>query len=107
VTREWDRPGLGTCTVASCQRLAARLGSGLCGAHDGAWRLAGRPELAAFRRTAAPCLGDRSGRVVLAGFDEGVIAEVLYGVQEALAEGQAGNAHDPAARGRAPAPVRR
>ena len=82
------RPGLGTCTVASCQRLAARPQTGLCGAHDGAWRLAGRPELAIFRRSAAPCLGDRSGRVVLAGLDENVIAELLYGVQAALAEGR-------------------
>ena len=82
------RPALGTCTVASCQRLAARPETGLCGAHDGAWRLAGRPELAIFRRSAAPCLGDRSGRVVLAGLGEGVIAEVLYGVQAALGEGR-------------------
>ena len=82
------RPGLGTCTVASCQRLAARPQTGLCGAHDGAWRLAGQPELAIFRRSAAPCLGDRSGRVVLAGLDENVIAELLYGVQAALAEGR-------------------
>ena len=82
------RPGLGTCTVASCQRLAARPQTGLCGAHDGAWRLAGRPELAIFRRSAAPCLGDRSGRVVLAGLEENVIAELLYGVQAALAEGR-------------------
>ncbi len=82
------RPGLGTCTVASCQRLAAHPGTGLCGAHDSAWRLAGRPELATFRRTAPPCLGDRAGRAVLAGLDQGVIAEVLYGVQSALAEGR-------------------
>ena len=82
------RPGPGTCTVASCQRLAARSETGLCGAHDGAWRVAGRPELAAFRRAASPCLGDRSGRAVLAGLDENVIAELLYGVQAALAEGR-------------------
>jgi integrase len=82
------RPSLGACTVASCQRLAARRDSGLCGAHDGAWRLAGRPELATFARSTAPRLGDRSGRVVLAGLDENVIAEVLYGVQTALAEGR-------------------
>ena len=82
------RPGLGTCTVASCQRLAAHPGTGLCGAHDSAWRLAGRPELAAFRRTASPCPGDRARRVVLAGLGQGVIAEVLYGIQSALAEGR-------------------
>jgi len=82
------RPALGTCTVASCQRLAARPHTGLCGAHDGAWRLAGRPELAIFRRSAAPCLGDRGGRVVLAGLEENVIAGLLYGVQAALAEGR-------------------
>ena len=82
------RPALGTCAVASCQRLAARPHSGLCGAHDGSWRLAGRPELAVFCRSAVPCLGDRSGRVVLAGLEENVIAELLYGVQAALAEGR-------------------
>lgn len=82
------RPGLGCCTVAACQRLAARPGSGLCGAHDAAWRRAGSPDLAAFRRAASPCLGDRSGRVVLAGLDQNVIIELLYGVQAALAEGR-------------------
>ncbi len=82
------RPSLGNCTVASCQRLAARRDSGLCGAHDGAWRLAGRSDLAGFRRAASPCLGDRSGRVALAGLDENVIAELLYGVQAALGEGR-------------------
>lgn len=82
------RPSLGTCTVASCQRLAAHPQTGLCGAHDGAWRLAGHPQLGAFCRATAPCQGDRSGRVVLAGLDEEVIAEVLYGVQAALAEGR-------------------
>jgi len=82
------RPGLGVCTVAACQRLAARPGSGLCGAHDAAWRLADRPDLAAFRRASSPCLGDHSGRVVLAGLEENVIVELLYGVQAALAEGR-------------------
>jgi integrase len=82
------RPSLGSCAVAACQRLAARRDSGLCGAHDEAWRVAGRPELATFARRAAPALGDRSGRVVLAGLDEGLIAEILYGVQAALAEGR-------------------
>lgn len=82
------RLGLGLCTVAACQRLAARPGNGLCGAHDAAWRLAGRPDLAAFGRATSPCLGDRSGRVVLAGLEENVIIELLYGVQAALAEGR-------------------
>jgi hypothetical protein len=82
------RPGLGTCTVAACGRLTARRQTGLCGAHDGAWRAAGRPDLAAFRASASPCLADRSGRVVLAGLEENVIAEVLYGVQASVAEGR-------------------
>src|SRR5674476_1086170 len=60
------RASLGTCTAACCQRLAARPGCGLCGAHNSAWRLAGSPELAAFRRAASPCRGDRTGRVALA-----------------------------------------
>jgi len=82
------RPGLGLCTVAACGRLAARRETGLCGAHDGAWRVAGRPDLAAFRPGASPCLADRSGRVVLAGLGDDVIAEVLYGVQASVAEGR-------------------
>ena len=82
------RPSLGTCTVASCERLAARPRAQLCGAHDGAWQLAGRPELSVYRRSAAPCLGDRSGRVALAGLDEDVIAEILFAIQSALAEGR-------------------
>jgi hypothetical protein len=82
------RPGLGTCTVAACERLTARRQTGLCGAHDGSWRVAGRPDLAAFRASASPCLADRSGRVVLAGLDDDVIAEVLYGVQASVAEGR-------------------
>ena len=82
------RPDLGVCAAACCQRLAARPGTRLCGAHDVAWRQAGRPDLETFRRSALPCLGDRSGWVALAGLDEAVIAEVLYGVQTALAEGR-------------------
>ena len=82
------RASLGTCTAACCQRLAARPGCGLCGAHNSAWRLAGSPELAAFRRAASPCRGDRTGRVALAGLEPNVITELLYGVQAALAEGR-------------------
>jgi len=82
------RPGLGTCTAAACERLTACRQTGLCGAHDGAWRVAGRPDLAAFRASASPCLADRSGRVALAGLDDDVIAEVLYGVQASVAEGR-------------------
>ena len=82
------RPGLGTCTAAACERLTARAQTGLCGAHDGAWRVAGRPDLAAFRASASPCLADRTGRVVLAGLDDDLIAEVLYGVQASVAEGR-------------------
>lgn len=82
------RPSLGTCTVAACQRLSAHPETGLCGAHDAAWRVAGSPPLEAFCRSAAPCLGDSSGRVVLAGLDQEVIVELLYGVQAALAEGR-------------------
>jgi integrase len=86
--RARPRPSLGGCTVAPCQRLAARPATRLCGAHDAAWRMAGRPDLDGFRRSAPPCLGDRSGRVALAGLDKSVTAEVLYGVQTALREGR-------------------
>ena len=101
------RRGLGLCTVAACERLTARRQTGLCGAHDGAWRVAGRPDLAAFRASASPCLADRSGRVVLAGLDDDLIAEVLYGVQASVAEGAASPDDEPAQRGGSPAPVRR
>jgi len=82
------RPSLGVCAVQACQRLAAHAGAGLCGAHDWSWRLAGRPDLAAFRHAAPPCQGDRSGRAVLAGLAENTALEVLYGVQASLAEGR-------------------
>jgi integrase len=82
------RPSLGSCSVAACRRLAAHPGNSLCGAHDSAWRLASCPPLEGFRRSAAPCQGDRAGKVVLAGLDQAVIAEVLYALQAALAEGR-------------------
>jgi integrase len=82
------RPGLGSCAVWACQRVAARPSTKLCGAHDVAWRNAGRPELAAFCRCAAPCLGDRGGQVVLAGLSERVIRELLYGIQASVGEGR-------------------
>ncbi len=82
------RPSLGCCAARSCQRLAARPSTKLCGAHDVAWRNAGRPELAAFCRAAVPCVGDRGGRLVLAGLDDKVITEVLYGIQVSVAEGR-------------------
>jgi integrase len=82
------RVSRGICAAAACQRLAAHPGNGLCGAHDAAWRRAACPDLAVFGRTASPCLGDRSGRVALGGLEPGVIVELLYGVQAALAEGR-------------------
>ncbi|MGH9186605.1 MAG: hypothetical protein ACRD0U_12440, partial [Acidimicrobiales bacterium] len=82
------RPTLGPCTVWACQRLAARPSTRLCGAHDVAWRTAGRPELTLFCRAAGPCIGDRGGRVVLAGLDETLIIEVLFGIQASVAEGR-------------------
>jgi integrase len=82
------RVSLGICTAACCQRLAARPGCGLCGAHNSAWRVAGSPDLAEFRRAASPCRGDRAGRVALGGLEPNVIAELLYGIQTSLAEGR-------------------
>lgn len=82
------RPGLGCCAVWACQRLAGRPSTKLCGAHDAAWRSAGRPELAAFCRAAVPCIGDRGGQVALAGLDEQVITELLYGIQASVGEGR-------------------
>lgn len=82
------RKSIGRCGVLSCDRLAAHPRSGLCPARQAAWRAAGCPELPGFRRSASPCLPDRSGRVVLAGLDAELITEVLYGIQAALAEGR-------------------
>jgi hypothetical protein len=82
------RKTIGRCGVLSCDRLAAHPGSGLCPAHEAAWRSAGCPELPGFRRSASPCLPDRSGRVVLAGLGAELITEVLYGIQAALAGGR-------------------
>jgi integrase len=74
--------------VSACQRLAARPSTRLCGAHDLAWRTAGCGDLVLFRQTAVPCVGDRGGRVVLAGLDETLINEVLFGIQASVAEGR-------------------
>lgn len=82
------RPTLGLCGVWACGRLAARPSTRLCGAHDVAWRTAGRPDLTGFYRAAVPCIGDRGGRVALAGLDERVATEVLYGIQVSVAEGR-------------------
>lgn len=82
------RPGLGVCAADTCTRVAARPANRLCGAHDAAWKRAGRPDLATFCCGAAPCLADRAGRAVLAGLDERVTAEVLHAVQVSLAEGR-------------------
>lgn len=82
------RKTLGPCKVLSCDRLAGHPASGLCPAHESAWRAAGCPTVSKFCRSASPCVSDRSGRVVLAGLDEQVIDEVLYGIQAAVAEGR-------------------
>jgi hypothetical protein len=81
------RASIGRCGVLPCERLAAHPGSGLCAAHEAAWRAAGRPELSGFRKSSSPCLPDRSGRVVLADLGEELITEVLYGIEAALGEG--------------------
>ena len=82
------RPGLGTCTVAACGRLAAHPDTGLCGAHNAGWRKSGCPDLGAFVLTAGPCYRDRTGRVTLAGLDDTVVAEILYAIQASVAEGR-------------------
>jgi integrase len=82
------RSTFGTCAVVSCTRLVAHRTHGLCEAHEQAWRLAARPELDAFCQTGLPCRGDRRGRIVLHGLPAGVIVEMLFGIQNALAEGR-------------------
>ena len=82
------RPSIGVCTVWACERLAGHPATLLCPAHGSAWRSAGQPDLTAFRHAAAPCVSDRTGRVVMAGLDPELIAEVLCGLQAALAEGR-------------------
>ncbi len=82
------RATIGRCSVSACARLAGHPRSRLCPAHEMAWRAAGCPELSGFGRSASPCAPDQCGRVVLAGLDEELIAEILYGIQAALAEGR-------------------
>ncbi|MGH2927989.1 MAG: hypothetical protein ACRDL8_07285, partial [Solirubrobacteraceae bacterium] len=82
------RPTIGTCAVMSCYRLAARVANGLCDAHDQVWRKEGRPPLAEFSRKSTPRHGDRSGRVVLRGLPETIIAEFLHGIELSVAEGR-------------------
>jgi integrase len=82
------RATLGICAVLSCPRLVARQIHGLCDAHDQAWRVAGRPDLERFARTALPCRGDRRGRAVLRGLPPRVILEVLMGIQGCLESGR-------------------
>jgi integrase len=82
------RTSIGRCGVLSCDRLAGHARSGLCPAHQTAWRTAGCPQLPGFRQSAPPCLPDQSGRVILAGLDAELITEILYGIQAALAEGR-------------------
>ena len=55
----------------------------------------------------SPCLGDRSGRVVLAGLERGRDRRGALRHPGRAGRGPAGHARDPAARGRAPAPLRR
>ncbi|MGH9107014.1 MAG: hypothetical protein ACRDZX_14520, partial [Acidimicrobiales bacterium] len=81
------RRGYGVCKVEACERLAAHK-LGLCDAHHQAWRGGGRPELGAFARRAVSARRDNTGRVAMAGLPEGVVLEVLLGIQAALADGR-------------------
>jgi hypothetical protein len=80
------RPTLGFCTVPACDRLAA-FSYGLCAGHQTRWARAGRPELRAWCATVDPLLGDRGGRIALAGLPEAVVVEFLFGVQTSVDAG--------------------
>ena len=77
----------GRCVVASCDRRAHNR-QGLCAPHARNWSRAGRPDLERWSRTEGPVKGDRAGHVVLRGLGPRLIAEVLFGIQAAAAEGR-------------------
>jgi hypothetical protein len=80
------RPTIGDCAVASCDRLAAYR-NGLCDGHWTRWGRAGRPDLGRWRATADPLLGDRGGRIALAGLPERFVTELLFGIQVSIDAG--------------------
>jgi len=81
------RPSLGRCPARTCHRVAAHL-NGLCEAHYQLWRVARFPPLGAFVRAGTPRHGDLTGRVVMTGLPDRVIAEILYGIQASIAGGR-------------------
>ena len=80
------RPTLGVCAVSACDRLAA-FSYGLCAGHQTRWARAGRPKLRAWCATVDPLLGDRGGRIALAGLPERVVVEFLFGIQASVDAG--------------------
>ncbi|MGH9261170.1 MAG: hypothetical protein ACRD08_14980, partial [Acidimicrobiales bacterium] len=81
------RISFGRCRVASCNRRADNR-RGLCRPHGRNWVRAGRPDLGRWCQTEGPVKGDRAGHVVLRGLSPRVVAEVLFGIQAAAAEGR-------------------
>lgn len=81
------RRSLRGCQARTCGRLAAHR-SGLCDAHYQLWRVARFPALDGFLRAGTPRHGHLTGRVVMAGLAERVIAELLFGVQACVAGGR-------------------
>ncbi len=81
------RISFGRCLVASCNRRAENR-RGLCAPHRRNWSRAGNPALDRWCLTEGPVKGDRAGHVVLRGLDGRVVAEVLFGIQAAAAEGR-------------------
>jgi len=81
------RPSFGRCRVASCNRRAHNR-RGLCAPHARSLSRAGRPDLDQWCHTEGPVKGDRAGHVVLRGLSPRVVAEVLFGIQAAAAEGR-------------------
>jgi integrase len=80
------RPTIGVCVVASCDRLAAYRNE-LCDGHWTRGTRGGRPDLGRWRDTADPLLGDRGGRVALAGLPERFVTEFLFGIQVSVEAG--------------------
>ncbi|MGH9179968.1 MAG: hypothetical protein ACRD0N_15655 [Acidimicrobiales bacterium] len=80
------RPTIGTCVVEACDRLAAHR-HGLCDGHHSRWARAGRPELGCWRSAVDPLLGDRGGRIALAGLPDRFVTEFLFGIQVSVDAG--------------------
>ncbi|MDQ6613638.1 MAG: site-specific integrase [Actinomycetota bacterium] len=82
------RPTLGRCVVATCGLWAGVDTPRLCDGHRLRWAHAGKPPIEHFAATTGPILGEQRGAVVLVGLSDLVVAELLFGVQSIINDGQ-------------------